>query len=83
MDARNLRLIKIFAKNVGWLLACIVGMVSWVLTLHWLPMPWDAILGFTAPLLFLINICWDQAKHRLESQEYAEKKLADQLSRDD
>ena len=83
MDARNLRLIKIFATIVGWLVASMVGMVSWMLILWWLPQPWSIILGFTAPLLFLIHICWDQAKHRLERQEYAEKRLLDQLRRDD
>jgi hypothetical protein len=34
-------------------------------------------------VLFLINICWEQAKYRLERQEYAEKRLADQLAKDD
>ena len=80
MDARNLRLIKIFATNVGWLVASMVGMVSWMLILWWLPQPWSIILGFTAPLLFLIHICWEQAKYRLERQEFAEKRLLDQLT---
>jgi membrane protein YdbS with pleckstrin-like domain len=83
MDARNWRLLKIFAKNVAWLVACMVGMVSWVIILWWLPEPWGVVLGFTAPVLFLINICWEQAKYRLERQEYAEKRLADQLAKDD
>ena len=83
MDARDWRLLKIFATNVAWLLACMVGMVSWVVVLWWLPQPSSIILGFTAPLLFLIHICWDQAKHRLERQEFAEKRLLDQLSRED
>ena len=83
MQARNWRLIKIFAKNVGWLVACMVGMVSWIVVLWWLPQPWSIILGFTAPVLFLISLCWEQAKYRLERQEYAEKRLLDQLARDD
>jgi hypothetical protein len=41
------------------------------------------ICGIAAPVLFLISICWDQAKYRLERQEFAEKKLLDQLARDD
>ena len=83
MDACNWRLLKIFATNVAWLLACMVGMVSWVIILWWLPQPWSVICGIAAPMLFLISICWDQAKHRLERQEYAEKRLLDQLARDD
>ena len=83
MQARDWRLIKIFATNVGWLVASMVGMVSWVLILYWLPQPWSIILGIMVPLGFFINICWDQAKYRLERQEYAEKMLLDQLSRED
>ena len=45
MQARDWRLIKIFATNVGWLVASMVGMVSWVLILYWLPQPWSIILG--------------------------------------
>jgi len=80
MEARDWRLIKMFAANVGWLVAVVLGTASWVLTLYWLPEPWSAILGFSLPVLFLLNICWDQAKHRLERQEMLEKRLADQLA---
>lgn len=83
MEARDWRLIKIFAKNVVWLVTSMVGMVSWMLILWWLPEPWSIILGFTAPVLFLISLCWEQAKYRLERQEFAEKRLLDQLARDD
>jgi len=83
MDARNWRLIKMFAANVGWLVAVVLGTASWALTLYWLPQPWSLICGIAAPMLFLISICWEQAKHRLERQEFAEKKLLDQLARDD
>ena len=83
MQARDWRLIKIFAKNVGWIVVSMVCMVSWMLILWWLPQPWSIILGFTAPVLFLISLCWEQAKYRLERQEFAEKRLLDQLARDD
>jgi Flp pilus assembly protein TadB len=83
MDARDWRLIKMFAANVAWLLAIMVGMVSWIVVLWWLPQPWSVICGIAAPVLFLVSICWDQAKHRLERQEMLEKKIADQLVNSD
>ena len=83
MQARNLRLIRIFVTNVGWMLLFILGFVTYVTVLYLLPMAWSVALGIMVPLGFFINICWDQAKYRLERQEYAEKMLLDQLSRDD
>ena len=83
MQARNLRLIRIFVTNVGWMLLFILGFVTYVTVLYLLPMAWSVALGIMVPLGFFINICWDQAKYRLERQEYAEKMLLDQLSRED
>lgn len=83
MQARNLRLIRIFVTNVGWMLLFILGFVAYVTVLYLLPMAWSVALGIMVPLGFFINICWDQAKYRLERQEYAEKMLLDQLSRED
>jgi hypothetical protein len=34
MDARDWRLIKMFAANVGWLVAVVLGTASWALTLY-------------------------------------------------
>lgn len=80
MQARDWRLIKIFAKNVGWLVASMVGMVSWMLILWWLPVPWDMVLGCCVPLAFFLKLSWDLAKSKLERQEMLEKRLLDQLT---
>jgi len=83
MDARTWRLIKMFAANVGVVLAFILGLAGYMLLLWWLPEPWGMVLGCCAPLGFFIWLSWDLARLRLERQEMLEKRLADQLSRDD
>jgi cyanate permease len=83
MDARDWRLLKMFALNVAGMLAFIVGLVGYMLLLWWLPVPWDMVLGFSVPVAFFLKLSWDMAKSRLERQEMLEKRLLDQLARDD
>jgi hypothetical protein len=80
MDARNWRLIKIFALNVAGMLAFILGLVGYMALLWWLPDPWGMVLGFCVPVAFFLKLSWDLAKSKLERQEMLEKRLADQLA---
>ena len=80
MDARNWRLLKMFALNVGGMLAFILGLVDYMLLLWWLPVPWDMVLGCCVPLAFFLKLSWDLAKSKLERQEMLEKRLLDQLT---
>jgi cyanate permease len=80
MEARDWRLLKMFALNVAGMLAFIVGLVGYMLLLWWLPDPWGMVLGFCVPVAFFLKLSWDMAKSRLERQEMLEKRLADQLA---
>ena len=80
MDARDWRLIKMFATNVACMLAFAAGFAAYMALLWWLPDPWGMILGFCTPAFFFLKLCWDLAKSRLERQEMLEKRLADQLA---
>ena len=83
MDARNFRLLKLFASNIGIVMLWIAASAAYVLAIELLPWPWGMILAIVGAGSEISWFAWDIAKYRLERQEYAEKKLADQLVNSD
>ena len=83
MDARNLRLIKLFAGHIGAVLLWMAGAAGYLAAIELLPWPWGMILAIVGAGSAISWFAWDIAKYRLERQEYAEKKLADQLVNSD
>lgn len=83
MDHCTVRLIKLFAKNLGILVLFMCSGAAYTELLIYLPMPWDAIVAVLVPGAFILQLCWSAAKSRLEYLESKEKRLADQLVNSD
>lgn len=83
MDARNLRLIKLFASHISAVLLWMAGAAGYLAAIELLPWPWGMALAVIGTISVISWFSWDLAKSRLEHQEFKEKKLADQLVNSD
>ena len=83
MDDRTLRLLGIFARNIGIGLAYCVAVAAYWMLILWLDWPWGFMVACGGALALVVYFSWDLAKSRLEYLEFREKRLADQLVKSD